>query len=435
MIRNFLNKIFSSKIFYVIFSVLVAFSLWLFVEINENQEDRVTLELPVYVVGEDILRDRDLFISAINPEYVAISFEASRSAIAELRRGPLVAQIDVSRITSSGVTSVEHEIIFPENFDEGQINGQFASINRITLTIDRLTSKQVLVEAPYLGGTVSDELVVEPTIIDPAVITVYGPEDILSRIGVAYVPILRENISSTYIDDLPFIILDEYGYELEPELHEQLQFNVETVRVTVPVKMIREIPLDVEFFHGAGSSAENIDFYIDPMSIILTGDPDAFYDLNVITLGTIDTTRFGLRTLEPFVFNIIHPSNLENVSGVIQANVFVEVIGLETDSYSVANINAVNIPHGYEVDILNEIMVVRVRGTREDLDYLAESMNAGGLNIRVEVDLEGLDAGTHRVFPPNVRIFIDGIDREIGWVGAIAEYIVTVRLLPISELE
>ena len=433
MIRNFLSKIFSSKIFYLIFSVLVAISLWLFIEINENQEERVTFELPVYIIGEDVLRDRDLFISGINPEYVSLSFEASRSAFAELRGEPFFVQIDVSRITTSGITSEEHEIIFPENFDAGQISRQIASTNRITLTIDRLTHERIRVEAPYFGGTASDEFVVDPVIVDPADITIYGPADILSRISVAHVPILRENLSATYIDDLPFILLDEYGEELEAELYEQLVFSDETVRVTVPIRMIREVPLAVEFFHGAGSSDGNIDFYIDPMYIILTGDPDAFADLSVITLGTIDTTRFGLRTAEPMVFNIIHPSNLENVSGTIQANVFVEVIGLETETYSVDNINVINVPIGYEVDVLNEVLLVRIRGTREDLDYLTESMNAGNLNIRIEVDLEGLDAGTHRVSPPNVRIFIDGIDRDIDAVGAVAEYIVTVRLFPITQ--
>jgi YbbR domain-containing protein len=258
----------------------------------------------------------------------------------------------------------------------------------------------------------------------------------LSRISVAHVTVIRENISSTIIDDYPFTLLDEYGEELDEELLEQLTFSDETVRVTVPIRMIREVPLRVDFFHGAGTSDENINYMIEPMSIVLTGDPVAFQDLSAITLGTIDTTRFGLTTVTPEIFNIIVPSNLDNVSGITQANVSLEVIGLEWDSYTVANINAVNVPIGYEAIILNEIMVVRVRGTRPDLNYLAEFMNAGGLNIRIEVDLDGLEQGTHRLQPPNVRIFIDGIDRDIGAVGVPAEYLITVRIAPIpDELE
>jgi len=429
MIRDLPSKIFSSKIFYIIFSLLVAFSLWLYVEISDAQHVfDLTIDAQVQITGEDILLDRDLFISSFTPEFVTLAFDTSRSAAAALRRGSLVVVIDVSRITSSGPTSLEYEIIYPESFDQSQISRVSRSTNRITLNIDRLTSKQILVEAPYNGGTASEYLVVDPIIIDPPIITVFGPEDLLSQISVAFVEILRENLSSTYIEDFPFILLDLDGEPLATELYDQLVINDETVRVTVPIRMIREVPLDVEFFYGAGTTPENLNYTIEPMSIVLTGDPDAFHDLNVLILGTVDTTRFGLRTANPEVFNIIHPSNLENVSGLTQAEVFVETIGLEVDPYSVDNIHAINAPLEYDIEILNERMVVRVRGIREDLDFLAQLMDAGGLNIRIEVDLEGLGPGVHRIFPPNVRISIDGVDRDIGAVGAIAEYIVTVRI-------
>jgi hypothetical protein len=86
------------------------------------------------------------------------------------------------------------------------------------------------------------------------------------------------------------------------------------------------------------------------------------------------------------------------------------------------------------VEIINQVIVVRVRGLREDLDALSEVMLAGGHNIRIVVDLEGLEEGVHRIFPPDVEIYVDGFDRTIiGAVGAIAEYIVTVRLTPIQD--
>ena len=428
MVRSLLSRIFSSRIFYIAFSLIVAFSLWLYVEISFLEDAHTTIEAAVQIIGEDILRDRDLFISAYAPESVSVTFDGARSAITILNREDIVVEVDVSKITTTGPTSIEHVIKYPDNFDQGLITRVSFLTNRITLNVDRLTSRQVLVDAQYNGGAAFDDLVIDPLVVDPAVITVNGPEDILSRISVAYVEIIRENLTSTYIDDFSFILLDEDRQPFPPELYEQLTFNNSTVRVTVPIRMIREIPLEVEFFHGAGSSSENIDYYIEPMSIVLTGDPDAFHGLSNIMLGTIDTTRFGLRTSTPEVFNIIVPGNLENVSGFVQANVFVEVLGLRTDTYSVANINAINAPIIYDVEILNERMLIRVRGTNEDLEYLSERIGAGGLNIRVEVDVEGLEPGVHRISPPNVRIYIDGVDRDVGAVGAATDYIVTVRI-------
>jgi len=193
MIIDLFSKIFSSKIFYLVFSLLVAFSLWLYVEISNTHVYDVTIDAPVQIIGEDILLDRDLFISSYTPEFVTLAFDTSRSAATALRRGSLAVAVDVSRITSSGPISVEHEIIYPENFDQSQIERVSRSTNRITLNIDRLTSKQISVEAPYTGGTASEYLVIDPIIIDPPIITVFGPEDVLSQISVAYVEILREN--------------------------------------------------------------------------------------------------------------------------------------------------------------------------------------------------------------------------------------------------
>ena len=435
MIGDLLNRVFTSKVFYIAFSLLVAFSLWLFIEIAHAHEDTITLDVPVQIVGEDILRSRDLFISGFSPEYVTLTFDASRTGAAALSRGPLVVEIDVSRITASGMTSIEHEIIYPDGFDQRQATLASRSVSRITLNIDRLISKRILVEAPYLGGTASDDLMVDPVIIDPPEIIVSGPEEVLSRISVAFVEILMENLTTTYIEDLPFILLDENGEPLDLELYEQLFFRDETVRVTVPVRMIREIPLTVDFFHGAGTTNENLNVTIEPATIILVGDPDAFKDLTHIVLGTIDTTLFGLRTLNPITYSImLPPGNLENVSGILQAIIDVETVGLMTDSFVVSNISVINVPPGHDVEVLNERMVVRVRGTREDVEALGEQIVAGGLNIRIIVDLDGLDAGTHRISPPDVEIDISGFDRSaVAAVGAVAEYIVTVRLTPFTN--
>ena len=70
MIRDILSKIFTSRIFYIMFSMLVAFSLWMYVEISDTHERYIEIQVPVQIIGEDVLHDRDLFISSYNPEYV-----------------------------------------------------------------------------------------------------------------------------------------------------------------------------------------------------------------------------------------------------------------------------------------------------------------------------------------------------------------------------
>jgi YbbR domain-containing protein len=433
MVSDFLSKIFSSKIFYIVFSVVVAVSLWIFVEINENEVQTVTLsEVQVTVIGEEILHDNNLFILSLNPEYVSLTFDTSLSSAAALRSGQLSVQIDVSGIRTSGRRELPHEIIYPEGFDTRSIIRVTSSVSLVSMQIDKRTSKQIQVTAPYTGGTSSpEELIADPALLEPNEITVFGPEEVLSRIRIAHVNIERENISSTYTENLPFILLDYDGEEFDHELYSQLTFSDDMIHVTVPVLMIREMPLDVVFLSGAGASKDNISFSINPQTIWLSGDPDAFREIgNSITIGTIDLTTFGVtNAASPAVFTIIPPANLENDSGITQATVTVEIpaaAGLEIDYYSIGNIHPVNIPPGYVVDIITQSVDVRVRGRREDLDILSNLMESGGQNIRVMVDLDGLSPGQQRLFTPRVRVNIDGVEGDIGAVG---EYIVSVRIL------
>ena len=435
--RNVLNRIFSSKAFYIVFSVIVAIVLWVFVEITENQVQSVIIpDIPVVFVGDEVLRDRGYFVSSQSPQTVRITFDASRAAAATLSgsEGEFMVQIDVSRITPpherAFSTLAAYEVIYPEGFDQNQVTITSQSVERISLFIDILTSRQIRVEAPYTGGTASDEFIVESTIVEPSIITVHGPGDMISRISSARVRIPHENISMTVVDDLPFVILDDDGeeLELEPEEFSQLFFSsndmpIDAIRVTVPVSMTKLVPLSVEIMPGAGASRDNINITYNPTEVQLSGDPDILRALNSIELGTIDLTRFELSTTEQLP--IIIPNDIINESGQTQATVLIEVRGLEIDYYSVENLHTINAPPNYDVVLITQSVDPRVRGRREDLDILAELMLEGGQNIRVVADLTDLGPGTTRLPSSRVRIFIDGVDVDIGAVG---DYRVSVRI-------
>jgi YbbR domain-containing protein len=419
MLRKITNKIFSSKVFYMLFSLLAAVALWMYVELTENVEDNYTIEnVPVIFKNENILHDKGFLISSYAPEAVSLTFYCTKSVASSLTQQPPTVEVNLASITATGFTTLEYEIIYPANINNDSIgNDDPRNISRISLNVDRLSRKSVPVTVDFDGGTASDDLVADAAIPDPQSIVISGPDEIISKIDHAFTPISQVNLSKTYTDDLEFVLFDENGEELDESILTKITTSTATILVTVPIRQIKQVQLEAALVHGAGSTDINTKVICEPQYITVKGDPDALKDFDSITLTTIDTTRLNKLTATDS-WQIIIPNYLENVSGVTTASVSIELLGLEIGYYSTSNLQVTNTPPDLSAVILNQTMLIGVRGKREDLGLISDTMS-----IRVVVDLSDREPGSHQV---PAKVFIDGIDADIGAVG---NYTATVMLV------
>jgi len=417
MFKEKLSKILI-RIFYVLFAVILAVALWIYVEITENEVQIADVSnIAIEFINNDFLRDRGFFITTWTPQTLTIRFEAPRGEMARLRAaGALVAEVDVAGITTTGTHQLVYRLIYPSNVNTNVVTELGPSITRITLTVDMLLERQIQVEADYKGGLASDSLLAGTTMFDPRFITVRGPERVVSRIRHIEVPILRENLSTTLIEDFEFIVIDDAGEILDEELRALLEFSHETVRVTVPITEVKDVPLLVILHHGASTSEQNTTWRVTPETIRISGDPVAIGNFNNIVLQTIDMTNFGLSFTDQFP--IIVPNHLTNESGEIIAQVYVEVIGLEIAFRITSNLQVTGVPAGHLAEIQTQSLDVRIRGQSDDLALVTP------FNLRVVADLSDRNPGQQRV---PARVYIDGIDADIDPVGT---YFLTVNIYP-----
>jgi len=418
MLKERLSKI-STKILYCIFAVIVSITLWVYVEITENDiQMQPVNNIRITFLNEDLLRDRGFLLTSYSPEQLTITFEAPRQEMARLAAtGALSVEVDLANISSTGPTELVYRIIYPAGVNTNVVTEVVSSASRITLMVDRLLDRQLQVRVNYTGGTASDDLMVDSIEFDPQTITVWGPERVVSRIRYVIVPIPRENLTTTYRDDLDFILVDENNEILELEDYEMelLEFSHETIHVTVPIVEIKDVPLTVHLAHGAGTSDGITSFRVEPTSIKVSGDPVALRELNNIMLGTIDMLRL-VNLTETEAFPIIVPNHLTNISGETEAIVYIEIIGLEIAYRSTTNLQEINVPSGYRAEIVTQSLDIRLRGSTEDLALVTS------MNLRVVADLTDRGQGISRV---PARVYIDGIDANIDAVG---EYEVTVSI-------
>ena len=413
MQKKRLGRIFSSKFFYIMFSLVVAAALWMWVEATENPERQITFNATIEFRNELVLHDRGLVITSISPEVAELSFEGAHSVTRELNSTTVHAVVDLVTIMTPGVTSLTFETVLPRGIDSRRITETTPS-QQILVTVERLAQSSVSVIGEYFGGAAED-YIAEEVQFSPQEITVYGPQSAVEQVHSVWVQILRENLSSTLIDYFDFIVLDEDGNELGADVRNMLRFSHDAVRVTIPVSSVRSLPLMVELIHGAGTSDLNTTLRVEPGYILVSGDPEAFRGVNYIRLGTINTQNIvGLSGSENF--QIIVPGGFTNLSGETQARVLVQIYELHTETFTVTNIEPINIPIGYVVTFINQSISITLRGDGRNFANLTAD------NIRVEVDLADYSAGRSRV---EANVIIDG---DFGDVAEVGTYHVIVTL-------
>ena len=90
--------------------------------------------------------------------------------------------------------------------------------------------------------------------------------------------------------------------------------------------------------------------------------------------------------IRPEAINL--PDGITNQTGVNEATVSIQFSGLSTREYTVDNFEAINVPEGMEVEIINASLTVRVRGAAGQISQLT------GDDIKVVVDFSNAVAGT-----------------------------------------
>ncbi len=413
MLRNRINKIFASKIFFIIFSVLASITIWLYVAYVENPDVSININgVKVEFINKDFLADRQLVITNISADTVSLRFLGKRNTVSHLTNTNMTVNVDLAEVKTTGVFQLSYTIIYPIDVNAASTTITGRSADYISITVDKLEKKDIPVRGTYDGG-VAEGFQAEPIEITPSTITVSGPQEELANISYAWVLVKRDNISKTYEDELPFTMMDVNGNEVASD---KLTFSQDTVRVVIPVVMVKEIPLTVNLLPGAGADSSNTVYVIKPSTITISGDAETLTNLNQIILATVDLSKFLNATSSDY--QIVLPNNTNNLTGLTTATVTVTISGLESKHMNASNIQLANVTAGYSASIVTKSLDIILRGKAEELAEVSPS------NIRVVADLTDLGAttGTYSVL---AKVYVDG---DLTAVGPIGDYKVTVTI-------
>lgn len=415
MRKSRINKIFDSKLLYFIIALFVSFALWLYV----SSVEKVTVEetftnIPLVFAGADTIRDtRELVVTQVSNNSVTIKVEGQRTVISKLKdlKDELKAVIDISSITEPVNNRTNFTISFPEEIDPNDITILSRTPSIIEYYIDKQSTKTINVECRFVGN-VAEGFIVSQPVSDPLTVRISGPEKIIEQVDHAYIEINREDVDSTLQFSAEYQLIGTDGSVIADD---SIVRETSTVNVTLPVEASKEVALSVDIIYAPETGSENAIVTIEPSAITIVGDAELLAGINRISLGQIDLS--DVDGVFEKTYPIVLDNGIKNQSGTTEAQVTVEIRGLETKEFIINNFSCTNVPEGYTADIFTKSLTVKIRADSETINKIAAN------NIRAVADLTDY-SDTVGDFTVPVKIYI----ADYSAAGAVGDYSIYVSV-------
>ena len=415
------KKFTESKAFNIIVSILVAVGLWVYVTTISSEEGTVRIaNVPVTVVGEDVLNGKGLMIDSSTDLTIDVELTGARTALANIASNPtgfLSARVDVSDIGAAGTYTLSCRITLDTSAITTGVRLTGGTTADMEINVTEMMTKTVDVRGNF-EGTVAEGYRTNSMEIQPGTIRIQGPQSVVDRIAYAQVTVDGDELTRTFSGELPVEWMTADG---ETVRSSEITASDDTVSVVLPVVKTLEVPLTVNFTYGGGVTEENFDRYvadyvtIEPQTIQVSGEEEDIASLEgrSIVLDTIDLSTV-VRDQQKFTFPIELTAELSNDSGIHEATVTVSVRGLATKTVETSNIEIINVPSGFTADAITQSIQVRLPGPQEALDSVE------GYQVRVVIDLADQNLSRGQFFFNATRIYFDG-DSSCGVIASESE--------------
>lgn len=394
-----------NKFLSVLLSVVVAFSLWMFViTVVSPESEKTYYDIPVVLQNKEVLSQRGLMIVSDTPK-VTLVLKSDRATLNDLNEANINVITNLANVEKSGTHNLTYTIAYPGNVPPGSVSVQSSSTDLITLKVEnRITKTVPLVVVPKKNADGTDSALPQDYITDlekaqlttqednkTVAITgveISGPQSVIDQIHQAVIDVDLNGQTKTFSKTEIYTLCNEEGKAVNAE---KVTTDVDVVDLTLQIQKIKEITLKVDVLPGGGATLDNSTVTLSPSKIWIAGD-EALVDKIPATLdiGDVDLEKY----LEDTSYQIDIKSFLqgaENRTGIDEITVDVKFEGLKAETFNVTALTTQNEPEGLNVEIIEGFLPITVRGTSAAVEAVKAE------NLSVQVDCSNLQVEDRKV--------------------------------------
>lgn len=408
-IKNFsFRKLLYNKRFTIPLSILLAFSCWVILSVNQkptmqrtftdmtvniNLENTYAAENKMSIIGD--ISSQKFTVTVRGPSYVVSSLTGS-----DLNLYASAASVDApgdySLDVASNANGLEYEIL---------------SISPPTLDVnfDYVETKEFTITALAQGATAAEGLITEGGVVsgtESDTVTIKGPRSIINKIEtVAALAKVNKTLSQSETFDADIILYDSDGNVVEQN---NLSLSSTGVKVTVPISKKKVVPVKVSFSNlPSGFNESSIPCSIDNSTVTVIGTPEAIENTKSVTLSPIDIRKVTSGT-SSFDVSAKLPEGIRLLDSIDHFTVKIDLDGYTEKTVNVTTIKYSGLASGLSTQGGTAIRNVKICGPSSVIRRLSSS------KVYAQIDLTDKKAGEHTV---TASINFDGY-KNIWSVGS-----------------
>ena len=379
-IINALTKDVGLKILAFVF----AFLLWLVVVNIDDPTQTRTFTSVVTVTNEDVLKSAGkLYEIKDGVNTVSFRVTAKRSIIEKLSPSDFSAVADMNNL--------ENEERIPVTISAKTYANYITISSRQNYLYVELEDEQTqrFVINAQTTGTLEAGLAVDSVTCSPTVITVTGPEEVVSTIETVTATANITGVTNNFTESVIPRFYNASGDEVDSK---ELTLSVSTVGVSVVFANTKTVDIVVKT-SGALPDGLTLDsIKTDPSSVMIIGEASALNDVTSITIpdsviNLSDLTGSFTTTVDISSYIPANVTLTEGSSSKVTIYVLMSGQTASTADISADNIELTNIPEGIAVAVTTKSLTVNVFGTESALSNLDTS------KIKGTIDCSSLTVG------------------------------------------
>ena len=410
------RKLLYNKKFTIPLSVFLSFALWIVITVESKPtSERTFSDMTVTINMENTFAAENgmSIVSDISSQRFTVLVVGPNNVVNSLSAKDINLYASAAEVDSPGEYNIE--VLSPSTGVDYKVLN--ITPKTVKVNFDYMETREFTVEAVAEGAVAAEGLIAEVATVsglESNTISITGPRTIINTISsVKAVATVDKTLSQSETFDATLIL---YNAKEKIIKSDNLQFNVDKVKIAVPISKRKTVPVKVDFSNTPnGFKKSGIKATVDHSEVAIIGTPDAVDKIEKITLSPIDLTTLSAKSQEVSVSAKL-PEGIRLLDSIESFKVKIDLSNYAEDTITVTKVNYKGLGSGLKADKIEAIKNVKICGPKNVIKSLKAS------KAYAEVDLSDKKAGEHAV---NAVISFDGYDSV--WACGTYQTSVTIK--------
>jgi len=371
---------FNNKIVNIIFSILVAIGLWVYVvgEVNPETTGKFQ-DVPVRFINASVLAEDGLALADPGNPMVTVVISGNRADMKGLTESEIDITADLSGL-DKGENQIELVVSLPND-----MKLQSISSGKVRVTIESLVTAEKPIQIQY-EGTIPDGKEPGAISILPPTVQVSGATSSIEQVQYVKAVVSVGDLKVTPQElDAGLMPVDKDGKQIP-----YLFLSQKQVRIDVTLLDLKTVPLNVEIT-GSVPNGYILDSKTKPETITIKGTSDEISKIVSVAGAPMDIS--GQKSSVNIPIQLTLPEGIEVADASVNPTLelVINPVTIKTFTYDAGSLEIDGLSTGLAVDLPTQSILLTVQASAD------ASVGLAANDFDLSLNLEGLKAGTHRI--------------------------------------